>query len=342
MRTTRSFAVAATVFGLVAMGTPSASAFIRGAHRPAPIVLERAQLRTSCPGTSPSGMVCAFWYSNGNTAVGDANWAFLNLDTWGIAKKGTCTTAGSSVLGDYILHRYPTKLGFDTMPTYVCSNTGHASNNFQDFVDILGQHRLFPVNDCSRQVDADGHVVPCGSGTPDKFAIVGYRRFIVIGVLKGNDPAAIGTPGTPYGVGTCTGQDLGLDGSNARQLDDLADVSCGAPGQIDEIPFDAASSTDPNAALSTTFKIYSVTDPGGGPVTTYYQGCLAGGSTDGCDYTYDPATFKLQWVNATSLADGATKLVSLEWIVNGTPGSPGACGIRTSDPNALCLELRVP
>jgi hypothetical protein len=340
MRALRTSVVAAVTVMLVGA---SPAVALRGAHRPVPIVLERSQFPGGCDRGSTSGTTCNFWYANGSAAIGDANWSFVNLDSWGINRRGQCPSApGSAALGDEILDRYPLKLGLDKRPTYACSVHGHASSNFQDLADIVGQHRLFPVNDCSQQVDAEGHLLPCGTGTPDKFAIVSYRRFIVAGVIKGNDPAAIGTPGTPSGSGTCTENELGLDGSGARDLDDVAIASCLAVGPIDSIPFDAADSVDHDAPLRTSFKVYEVTATAGGPVVTYYQGCLAGGATDGCDYTYDPATFALQWVDATSLADGATKLVDLMWIVNGVPGTPGACGIRPSDPNALCLVLQVP
>ena len=35
---------------------------------------------------------------------------------------------------------------------------------------------------------------PCGSGTPDKFAIIGFTTLKLSGIYKGNDPAAIGVP----------------------------------------------------------------------------------------------------------------------------------------------------
>ena len=52
---------------------------------------------------------------------------------------------------------------------------------------------------------------------------------------------------------------------------------------------------------------------------------------------YDPATFTLQWVNAANRNDGRTKLIDLQWNVNAVPPKAGACGVRSSDPNAICL-----
>ena len=44
------------------------------------------------------------------------------------------------------------------------------------------------------------------------------------------------------------------------------------------------------------------------------------------------------WWDATSKNVG--NKVTFDWTVNGTPGSPGACGVRASDPNAVCLVTK--
>jgi hypothetical protein len=189
-----------------------------------------------------------------------------------------------------------------------------------------------PVNDCDRQVDRTGGVVPCGTGTPDKYAIVGFTSLQLDNVLRGDDPRAIGSPGTPAAQGTCSAEQLGLDTNGQRFMNNLAATCSGRP-LIDSIPWDAAQSNNPAAPVSTTFKVYWKQ----GNNRTYYKGCDVGGTAPACDYVYNPTTFTLQWVNAANRNDGKTKLVDLQWNVNATPGTPGACGIRASDPNAICL-----
>jgi hypothetical protein len=200
---------------------------------------------------------------------------------------------------------------------------GHATTNWQDLVDVLGDTRFFPVNDCGRQVSSDGSLVPCGSGTPDKFAIVGFVRLRFDSVYRGDDPAAIGSPGTPAQNGACLSAPLGLRRDGTRNLAVLADDLCGAPPyqSIDAVPYADV-----------------VVRSHDGTVT--YAKCLPGGGT-GCDYTYDASTFKITWTDATTKAQPG-KQVALTWRVDGTPATPGLCGIRSSDPNSICLVLRVP
>jgi len=323
-----------------------------------PIVLESSQFQGPCevPDIAPPA-TCPFWYDNGSAAIGDANWGFLSLDPdqWGVSPtdNNVCSNIGASTRQDWILHNSPTELPLeDPGPTYVCTVTGHASSNWQDLVDRYtcpagstysdgkvcpGDILLMPVNDCGAQVNSTGGIVLCGTGTPDKYAIIGFTTLQLTAVYKGNDPAAIGSPGTNPMYGTCNGAPLALSSGGTRQLNALATTSCGAPAVIDSVAFDAARSTDPSAASSVTFKTYYKTGNGAQAVRTYYKGCLAGGPIAGCDYTYNPATFTLQWVNATTQSDGKTKLIDAQWTVNGTPSTPGACGVRSSDPNAVCL-----
>ena len=331
--------------------------------RAVPIVLESSQFQGPCdvPDVTPPA-ACNFWYDNGSSAIGDANWGFLSLDPsqWGVAANdnNVCSNVGASTRGDWILHDSPTELALkDPSPTYVCNVTGHASSNWQDLNDRMncaagssygdgslcpGNLLLMPVNDCAKQVDKNGVIVPCGTGTPDKYAIIGFTTLELTAVYRGDDPAAIGTAGSPAASGTCTSQQLGLDTSGQRLLNIVA-MNCSGRPTIDQIPFSASQSDSPGASLDTTFKIYFETGNGSNKVRTYYRGCDVGGSTTGCDYTYNPANFAVQWVNPVTQSDGRTKLVDLKWIVNATAGTPGACGlppsgIRPSDPNAICLE----
>jgi hypothetical protein len=101
-------------------------------------------------------------------------------------------------------------------------------------------------------------------------------------------------------------------------LPDFADLYCGAPKAADVI-------TPP----------VTVTAPKGSP--TLVQ-CTSVGVTPtpaGCDYFYNPSTKILSWWD--SVSKNVANAVSFSWTVNGTQGTPGACGVRSSDPNAVCL-----
>jgi hypothetical protein len=172
-------------------------------------------------------------------------------------------------------------------------------------------------------VSSTGSLVPCGSGTPDKFAIVGFARFRFEMVIRGNDPLAIGTPGTPTQNGMCMSEPLGLRRDGTRNLAVLADDLCGAPSfrTISAVPYADV-----------------VVQSHDGSVT--YTKCPPGGGT-GCAYTYDESTFKITWADAATKAQPG-KQASFTWQANGTSATPGYCGVRASDPNSICLVLEVP
>jgi hypothetical protein len=310
-----------------------------------PIVLESSQFQGRCdvPNVA-NGTECAFWYDNGGSAIGDANWGFLNLDQWNVTTSTSCNSGGgSSTRGGYILNNYGSALPLaQPGPTYVCSSTGHATDNWQDLNDrwhglgcdvapCPGPVILMPVNDCNQQVDKNGNVVQCGTGTPDKFAIIGFTTLELTNVLKGNDPAAIGSPGTAAQNGNCgnNGTALGTAGAGdptlpgsvlgGWYLPDFADVSCGAPRPPDAINQPVTVTTSNGKAL---VRCTSVT-----PTPTPAP----------CDYYYNPTTGILSWWNAATKDPG--NKVTFGWTVNGTPATPGACGVRTSDPNAICLVM---
>lgn len=313
-----------------------------GGGNAVPIVLESGQFQGPCdiPDGVDIGDLCNFWYNNGPFAIGDANWGFLSLDDdgWDVAADANCPSWGANERGDAILYSN-ISVSLTTNPTYVCRVPGHATSNWQDLVDRMnggyanwpGKILLMPVNDCDAQVDRNGVVVPCGTGTPHKFAIVGFTALQIDNVLRGNDPAAIGTPGTAAQNGTCgnNGAALALNVFGFRDLAVVADNDCGAPlaTTISSIPFSSVLVRSGNGANAIT-----------------YVKCPPVGGLN-CDYRYNEsatqtlggiAPFGLQWVNPLN-EGGATKRVRLNWTVNATAGTEGACGIRSSDPNALCL-----
>jgi len=319
-----------------------------------PIVLESSQFQGRCDVPNVvNGTQCSFWYDNGRAQVGDANWGFLNLDQWNVSTSTNCNSAGgSNSRGGYILNNFGSALPLaEPGPTYVCSSTGHATDNWQDLNDRMngvgcrtapcpGPVILMPVNDCNGQVDKNGNVVPCGTGTPDKFAIIGFTTLQLTHIYKGDDPAAYGSPGTAAQSGDCgnkgtalgpAGQgDASLGGTQygGWYLPDFADQFCGASRSADlinpPVTVTAAKGNPPVVACTTV--ISGVPAP------------------NGCDYYYNPSTKILSWWNQASRNTASQDPVSFGWTVNGTPDSPGACPgpgntARTSDPNAICLVM---
>jgi Flp pilus assembly protein TadG len=352
----------AGIFGAKAQSVTTAATAAWGplaGGQAVPIVLESSQFQGSCDVPDiPLGTTCSFWYDNGNAAIGDANWGFLNLDLWDVGRYSTdpnyqrCSSAGGSASrGDYILNDFGTDLTLAKPgPTYVCTMTGHATDNWQDLNDRMngvgcktspcpGPVVLMPVNDCDQQIDKNGTIVPCGSGTPDKFAIIGFTTLELTQILNGNDTAAIGTLGTPAQNGNCgnNGTALGNAGIGDTTLDQsrqfggwylptFADTSCGANGEPDIIntPVTVAPPTNKDPAL---VACTSVPATSGSPAP----------APAGCDYYYNPSTKMLSWWNSAS--KNVDNTVKFSWTVSGTPASPGVCGIRSPDANAICLQM---
>jgi hypothetical protein len=193
-----------------------------------------------------------------------------------------------------------------TAPTYVCVDTGHSTTNWDTLYSQLGQVKMFPVNDCDGQLDQSGNVAPCPS-TPDKYDIIGFTRLLIHEVYKGNDPAAIGTPGAS---GTCT---LSTSSLTTNEVKAIAD-SYGTSG---------CPSVAPDSLLSSNVHIY----PKKG---TEFTQCAQGDPSPTCAYWYDTTARTITW----RTADETDLKVEYGWSMNGTPG---ACGIRPSDSNAICL-----
>jgi hypothetical protein len=182
-----------------------------------------------------------------------------------------------------------------------------------------------PVNDCNAQLAKNGTPTPCGTGTPDKFAIIGFTTLELDGVYKGNDPAAIGSPAVVVPSGSCpSNATLGAAGSGAYalggwSLDTIAMSQCGAP---------ATPNTISNVTVSEKV----------GSVTTTYKGCATPAPT--CDYIYTDSTHHLDWYNAATRPNAQNYNISFSWKINDTPASPGYCGLHAPDPNAICLVTK--
>jgi hypothetical protein len=242
----------------------------------------------------------------------------MNLATWSETPNSSCPAGGASELAEWILQNpeFALSVEFTSTPMYVCTDGGSQTPTwFEALQSQVGEVVLFPVNDPEQMI----------FGPPtsrEQYAIIAFAPMKIEAVYQGNDPIAIGTPGTPAKSGTCgsAGVDLNLSAGGTVNLGVRASASCGAPTVIDAIPYAGVG-------------VYS----GTGTNRKNYVKCPPTGGSN-CDFRYDETTFDLTWVNGANRADPGKK-VTLSWTVNATPGTPGECGIQVSDPNAKCLVL---
>ncbi len=301
-----------------------------GGGKAVPIVLESSTFQGTCdvPNGVEIGDECSFWYDNGALGgIGAANWGFLDLQHWDVDRydNNACNSAGGAAdREDFILYDYGEPLALrDPGPTYVCSMTGHATSNWQDLLDRMnggyadwpGASILMPVNDCQAQVDKNGTVVPCGSGTPDKFAIIGFTQLRLDQVLEGNDPAAIGTPGVAAQSEVCR-TNLGLSATLQRDLNNAAVADCGAP----------TTELDSISNISVTSRVRGN--------TTTYRRC-PDGTTTGCDYTITTDALDhtiLTWVGPL---DATQRTLEFTWGIDAVAPTPGKCGVQSQRPERV-------
>jgi hypothetical protein len=169
---------------------------------PVPVVIDD----TACdPSALEVGETCAAWDAPDDPAGSD--FGFANLELWDVATEANCTNAGSANRSEWIAFGYPDSLGLEgdppgSDPTYVCSDSGHSSRDVSDLQDSEGQVKLFPVNSCAGQLDAAGDPAPCPA-TAGKFDVTSFARMLIQHVYQGDDPAAVGTPGSPPTPGAC-------------------------------------------------------------------------------------------------------------------------------------------
>jgi Flp pilus assembly protein TadG len=317
-----------------------------------PIIIQAGTLHGPCqipdpnydPNTSPP-KVCPLWYNNNDT-LGSDDWGFLNLDAWGVQPGDSCPSAGASDQGDWILNDYGQARVLNGDPpgsaaTYVCADGGHVTSNWQDLFTRMQTNStlLFPVNDCTQQLDQQGNLNACVPGstaprTVGKYDIVGFVKLQLIQVLKGNDDKPTNVDGTPCAIdcggvaainGNCgNNTNLGTSGAGAYglggwSLDTIATTSCGAPKAPDTI-----------ANLTITKKV--------GPVTTTFVQCAT--PVSGCDYVYTDATHTIDWYNAATRPNAEQDTIKFDWTIDAVAPTPGICHPHTSDPNAICLQTQ--
>jgi hypothetical protein len=209
----------------------------------------------------------------------------MNLESAGVSADASCPNSGANDRAEYIneTDRAPIAIGSDGY-TLVCVDSGHAGSNWYDaLLDQIGEIKYFPVNDPDRMVRTSGK---------EKYAIIGFVALRVDDVLKGNDPAAIGTAG---GSGHCQVTQSFTPGMEL----DLDNLGCATDGLM-------------NLTL----------ERGSGRNRTVFN--------NPGHYTFDASTNVVRWFA------GAENNVRVEWDW-ATAGTPGKCGSRSSDPNAVCL-----
>ncbi len=287
-----------------------------GGGNAVPIVVDSGTLQGPCkiPDGAQIGDQCNLWYNNGFDTLGNGEWGFLNLDKWNVSSTFNCSSAGgASNRSKYIQNDFPSTLDLNgtppgASPTYVCSDSGKATSNWSDLRSRIGDILLFPVNDCNGQLDKNGSVSPCPSN-PDKYDIIGFVGLYLQDVLRGDDPAAIGSAGSS---GTCSVANQTFTTGQSFNIATFGNANgCGVPSNHDPVPASAVHIFPKTGA-------------------EYVQCAVAG---PGCAYVYDPGTQTITWVAA-----GVTRAsFTFDWSV---PASPGACGVRARDPNALCLVVQ--
>jgi hypothetical protein len=258
------------------------------------------------PGPCPTG----YWYNNQDLT--NSGWGLMNLGTWSATPNSNCSNAGANQIGNWINQTSLADVQFTSTPMYVCTDDGSRTVNWMAHLEAqIGKIVMFPVNDPAQMI-----LEPPSRA---QYAIIALAPMKIEAVYRGNDPEAIGTPGTAAQNKTCT-TDLALGGDGSVNLGVRANQGCGAPATVDAIPY-------------TSVEVFL----GQGSNRVTYTKCPPSGGTN-CDYRYDESSYVVQWVNgATQFVQN--KQVTFNWIVNATPGTPGACGIQSSDPNAKCLVL---
>ena len=280
------------------------------------------------------------------------NWGFLNLDQWDVHRPQQLQLSWRSVdRGDYILNNFGSPLPLaEPGPTYVCSMTGHATDNWQDLNDRMNgvncKHRV-PVSRANRaharerlrpQIDKIGTIVPCGDGYPGQVRDHRVHDARAERRLQGQRPAGDRLrPARRRRIGRLRDQrnsarnagagDATLSGSSS------AVGTCRLRGHLPAAPRGPRTSSGPGHSRRHT---------GDRPPKRRIQRSSrrrerVRPDAERCDYFYNPTT-KIAVVVGHARARTSDNKVMFDWTVNGTPATPGFCGVRSSDPNAICLH----
>ena len=243
-----------------------------GAANPLPIVVYTGSGQGNCDireGIGP-GVACYLWYDN--DLFNQSSFGFLNLCTdtdpctqgWDVNAGDNCPNVGASLRSDWINGNWsggPNETNYPAT-TFVCRVSGLTQTNWSSLEQRVGDDLIFPVNDCTSQVDKDGVPIGCTSTVaPDKYNIIGFIVLNLDEVLdskpewEGNSGSC--GPTSPLLNMTPTSPDIDLDVL-------AANMGC--------TPFDAISNVQMSA--------------NGNP-----QCC-----TLGTHFTFDPTTNVVDWI----------------------------------------------
>lgn len=221
---------------------------------------------------------CAYWHDNSENhdITNSSNWGFMNLDGSGAAPGDSCPNAGSSERREWITGDPETVLKIVDGTTLVCADSGHANSSWFDALEAqVGQIKYFPINDPAQMVTTGGK---------EKYAIIGFIPLQIEAVLRGNDPAAVGTQGDS---GHCRETH---SFSNGARLD-LDSLSC--------------------VGAADTFTNLTIYRRQGNNVIEYRAGT---------HYVYDPIAHEITWFSGNA----SNVTVEFDWSEAGSEGKCGS------------------
>ena len=224
------------------------------------------------------GTECNYWWDNSNDhdLSSSSSWGFMNLSTAGIEPDASCPNSGTDDRRDWIYGNADAELFVEGEHTYVCVDGGHSNSSWMEALEgQVGQIKHFPVNDPDAMIRTEGR---------EKYAIIGFVALRVDAVLRGNDPAAVGTQGAS---GRCTG-------TNSFALNssfDLDTLGCGG---------ETAAFT--NLVLESGRGARRVTH------------------AEGTDYTFDPNSHVITWFGAPQ----QDVSIAFDWAQPGSAGRCGS------------------
>jgi hypothetical protein len=268
---------------------------------PIQISMDPGTRRIPCE-VGPAPKECNVMWNN--HVFDSSTWGFMNLSEWDVSAGANCPNAGASNRDDWITGAEIVDVKLAHVPTYVCMDSGHASSNWADLRSQIGQVKYFPVNDPSQMVTTSGK---------EKWAVIGFTPLRIADVLRGDDPAAVGTPGVAPIDAHCTDKHS-FTKDEVLPLWTIGGGGCPAGNAVDSIT---------NLKLSKKQ----------GPNTIDIPAGVA--------WTYDPVLKEITW--HVSSWPGLNNLnnidVEFDWHVDGVAPTAGKCGVQPSDANAICLVL---
>jgi hypothetical protein len=165
------------------------------------------------------GTECKYWHDNNarDEFANSSNWGFMNLGAGNVSVGDSCPSAGTDERRDWITGAADLDIRLTDGLSLICADSGHSNSSwFTALQEQIGHVKYFPVNDPAQMDLTSGK---------EKYAIIGFVPLQIEDVLRGNDPAAIGTPGAS---GSCreshsftNGSQLDLTGFSCMEVADV-------------------------------------------------------------------------------------------------------------------------